>query len=125
MTNLKKLTKEILSFRDARDWKQFHNPKDLAISIVLEAGELMEHFQWKTAEQMKRHVRRHKEDIADEVADVLIYLIEMGDLLKIDIVAAAHHKLKKAALKYPVAEVIGKNDVHKSEKHMTLKKVSH
>lgn len=116
MKSLKELTKEILLFRDARDWKQFHNPKDLAISIVLEAGELMEHFQWKTAEQMASHVRKHKEDIADEVADVLIYLIEMGDLLDIDLVDAADRKLKKAAVKYPVGEVKGKNDVHKREK---------
>ena len=75
MITIQELTKKIIAFRDERDWKQFHNPKDLAISLVLEAGEVMEHFQWKTKEEIEVHIRTHKEDIADELADVLHYLL--------------------------------------------------
>jgi len=71
MSDLSDLQKKIIAFRDARDWKQFHNPKDLSISLVLEATELLEHFQWKSHEEMTEHVKTHKIEVSDELADVL------------------------------------------------------
>lgn len=71
MDKIKNLTNRIIAFRDARDWKQFHNPKDLALSLVLEATEVMEHFQWKSKEEMEEYIVTNKSDIGEELADVL------------------------------------------------------
>ncbi len=103
------LAKAVVAFRDARDWRQFHQPKDLAISIALEAAELLEHFQWKTAAEVERYlrVRRHRERVAAEMADVLILLISLADVLGEDLVAAARRKLKINDRKYPVARARG------------------
>jgi NTP pyrophosphatase (non-canonical NTP hydrolase) len=109
MTTIRELTTKIIAFRDERDWKQFHNPKDLAISLVLEAGEVMEHFQWKTKEEVEEHIRTHKEDIADELADVLHYLLTLSHDLDIDLVEAEENKIQKSALKYPIAKSRGKS----------------
>ncbi len=109
MTTIRELTKKIIDFRDERDWKQFHNPKDLAISLVLEAGEVMEHFQWKTKEEVEEHIRTHKEDIADELADVLHYLLTLSHDLDIDLVEAEENKIQKSALKYPIEKSRGKS----------------
>ena len=98
---------EIRRFRDERDWKQFHNPKDLAISISIEAAELLEHFQWKAAGDVEKHVTDKKDQISDEVADVAIYLFELADILGIDVKEAIRTKLKKNALKYPVEKAKG------------------
>jgi NTP pyrophosphatase (non-canonical NTP hydrolase) len=98
---------EIRRFRDERDWKQFHNPKDLAISISIEAAELLEQFQWKSAGEVEKHVAGKKEQISDEVADVAIYLFELADILGIDVKEAIRAKLKKNALKYPVEKAKG------------------
>lgn len=97
----------IIDFRDARDWKQFHNPKDLAISLVLEAGEVMEHFQWKNREEMENHIKTHKSDIADELADVLYWVLLMSSDLNINIVKAVEDKMKKNEKKYPVKKSKG------------------
>lgn len=98
---------EIRRFRDERDWKQFHNPKDLAISISIEAAELLEEFQWKSQHEVEAHVVQKKEQISDEVADVAIYLFELADILGIDVKEAIRAKLKKNALKYPVDKAKG------------------
>jgi NTP pyrophosphatase (non-canonical NTP hydrolase) len=92
----------IRQFRDARDWLKFHNPKDLAVSIAIEAAELLEEFQWKSAEESRRHAAENAERIADEMADVAIYLLELTDVLGIDLSAAIHAKLDKNEVKYPV-----------------------
>ena len=63
MKNLDELTKRITAFRDRRDWKQFHNPKDVALSLVLEAGEVMEHFQWKNKEEIEKYIKTNKKSI--------------------------------------------------------------
>ena len=109
MTTLQSLTQRIIAFRDERDWKQFHNPKDLAISLSLEAGEVMEHFQWKNAKEVEEHIRTHKEDIADELADVLHYLMTLAHDLDIDLSEAVDAKLKKSAIKYPLHKSKGKH----------------
>ncbi len=108
--NIEELTKRIISFRDARDWKQFHNPKDLALSLVLEASEVMEHFQWKSKEEMDGYVVEHKEDIGEELADVLYWVLLMGHDLKIDVLDALDKKMKKNEDKYPVDKAKGKHN---------------
>ena len=99
----------IRAFRDERDWLQFHNPKDLAVSVAIEAADLLEEFQWKSVEESKKHGEVNKERIADEAADVAIYLLELCDVLKIDLAAAIHSKLDKNAIKYPVEKSRGTN----------------
>ena len=102
MPTLDDLTKRILAFRDARDWKQFHNPKDLSLSLVLEAAEVMEHFQWKNEKEMLEHLKTNKEEIGDEIADTLYWLLLMGQYFDIDILEAHDRKLKQIEAKYPV-----------------------
>lgn len=97
----------IRKFRDERDWMPFHNPKNLAISISLEASELLEHFQWRSFEESEIHSAEAKEEIADEMADVAIYLAELADNLEIDLLAAMEAKMAKNAAKYPVEKARG------------------
>lgn len=103
------LVGRIIAFRDARDWEQFHNPKDLAISLVLEAAEVMEHFQWKNKEEMEKHTVEHKQDIGEELADVLYWVLLMGHDMKIDVLAALEDKMTKNEAKYPVEKAMGKH----------------
>lgn len=98
--------KEILKFRDDRDWKQFHNPKDLAISLSLEVSELLENFQWKSSEDA---IEQNFENIKDELADVLIYSILLADQMNLDIEEVIQNKLEKNKRKYPVEKSFGSN----------------
>jgi len=98
--------KEILKFRDDRDWKQFHNLKDLAISLSLEASELLENFQWKSSEDA---IEQNLENIKDELADVLIYSILLADQMNLDIEEVIQNKLEKNKRKYPVEKSFGSN----------------
>jgi len=109
MKSLKELTKRIVDFRDARDWKQFHNPKDLAISLVLEAGEVMEHFQWKNKEEMEKYVIEHKDEIGDELADTLYWILLMSHDLNIDVIKSFEKKMDKNESKYSVEKAKGKH----------------
>ena len=107
MDDIHSLTEKVVAFRDERDWKQFHNPKDMALSLVLEAGEVMEHFQWKDIAEMEEYVKTNKNDIGEELADVLYWVLLMSHDLKIDILQALEEKLKKNELKYPVEKSKG------------------
>lgn len=109
MSEIKKLTEKILEFRRERDWEQFHTPKDLAISLSLEAGEVLEHFQWKSPEEIKKHIEDNKNDIADELGDVFNYLLLMAHDFDINLAKAAEDKIKKSALKYPVEKSKGRH----------------
>ncbi len=109
MQNIDELVKKIISFRDARDWKKFHNPKDLALSLVLEATEVMEHFQWKNKEEMEKYIKTNKSDIGEELADVLYWVLLMSHDLKIDIFDALEKKIQKNNEKYPVKKAKGKH----------------
>ena len=106
--SIKQMTEEIIQFRDERDWKQFHNPKDFAISLSLEAAEVLEHFQWKTADELEIYVKENKEDISDELADVLYWVISMAEMLDINLSDAFSKKMKKNEAKYPVEKAKGK-----------------
>jgi NTP pyrophosphatase (non-canonical NTP hydrolase) len=109
MKSAEELTQRIVDFRDARDWKQFHNPKDLAISLVLEAGEVVEHFQWKKKEEIDEYVKNHKEEIGDELADTLYWILLMSHDLNINVLEALEKKIKKNEDKYPVEKAKGKH----------------
>ena len=101
------LTKKIIEFRNERDWKQFHNPKDLSLSLLLEACELMEHFQWKNIEQAEAHIKTHRTELGEELADILYWVILISHDLKIDVLRCLDKKLIKNAAKYPVNKARG------------------
>lgn len=88
-----------ISFRDERNWKQFHNPKDLALSLTLEAAELLELFQWKSSEEA---VSVNEEKMKEELADVLLYAILFADRMNFDLDEIVLSKLEKNSIKYPV-----------------------
>lgn len=96
---MKTTFEKILDFRDERDWKKYHKEKDLAISISLEASELLENFQWKSSEEA---IAETKQNIKEEMADIYIYLVQLADKMEIDLEEEVEKKLVKNALKYPV-----------------------
>ncbi len=98
----------ILKFREERDWKQFHKPKDMAISLSLEAAELLEHFQWKNEEEVQKHIMNKKAEIGDELIDILSWVLLISHDLDIDLVRAFYDKKAKDAKKYPIQKVKGK-----------------
>jgi NTP pyrophosphatase (non-canonical NTP hydrolase) len=118
MSEIKKLTERIINFRDARDWKQFHKPKDLAISLSLEVSEVLEHFQWKSEKEIDEYVKINKEEIAEELADVLNYLLIMAHDLDIDLIEAEEKKVSKNEAKYPVEKAKGN-----AKKYTELEKI--
>jgi NTP pyrophosphatase (non-canonical NTP hydrolase) len=96
-------------FRDERDWRQFHKPKDLAVSIAIETAELLEHFQWKTDAEIDALLAdpAQRKAVAEEMADVLILVLSAADVVGIDLHAAALYKIAANARKYPVAKARG------------------
>jgi NTP pyrophosphatase (non-canonical NTP hydrolase) len=108
MSDLETLTKRIVAFRNARDWKQFHNPKDMALSLVLEASELMEHFQWKNKEEMQAYLKTNKADVAEELSDVFYGVLLMAHDFDIDLKKVFEKKMKKNEAKYAVEKAKGK-----------------
>jgi NTP pyrophosphatase (non-canonical NTP hydrolase) len=109
MSDIKDLTEKIKKFRDERDWKQFHNPKDVALSLVLEAGEVLELFQWKSEEEIAEYVKKNKNEIGEELADVFYWVLLMSHDLEIDIKEALEEKLVKNEKRYPVDKSKGKH----------------
>lgn len=103
---MKKLMNRINQFRDERDWRKFHNEKDLAISISLEASELLELFQWKKSEEV---VEKSLQEIREELADVFIYSFMMADNLNLDVEEIIKSKLDLNEQKYPVEKSRGSN----------------
>ena len=105
--SINELTQNILAFRDARDWKQYHNPKDLAISISLEAAELLEVFQWSGV-NTEADTEKKMDKIKEELADILIYALLMGHDLGLDISEIVNAKIEENNKKYPVKKAYGK-----------------
>lgn len=104
-TSIAAIQKAVADFRDARDWRQFHSPKNLSMSIAIEAAELMEHFQWLTtieAAALPKDDPEARQAIAEELADVLIYCLSLADVLEYDVAEIVFDKLVKNAEKYPV-----------------------
>ncbi len=110
MNIFEKIKKMIFSFRDERDWKQFHNPKDLAEAIMIESWELLEHFLWKSQQQSKEIVIHKKEYTEDELADIFSYLILFADSTWIDIFSAVIKKIEKNKKKYPIEKSKGNSN---------------
>lgn len=102
MTTLDRLRDELRAFAAERDWEQFHSPKNLAAALSVEAAELLEIFQWLTEDQSRALAPEAKAAAAEEVADVLLYLVRLADTLGVDPLEAAKAKLAANALKYPV-----------------------
>ena len=108
MTNLIDIKNEIIEFIRERDWEQFHTPKNLAISIGAEAGELLECFQWKTDDDIKAMIKNDElGSMADEIADIVIYSISLCNSMGIDLDQAILDKIKKNGIKYPVEKSKG------------------
>ena len=112
------MTAKIVAFRDARDWKQFHNPKDLALSLVLEAAEVLEHFQWKNASELDNYLKSHKDAIAAELVDTLYWVLLMSHDLDIDLGAAFQKKMRENDEKYPEDQAKGKHDKYTAYKNL-------
>jgi NTP pyrophosphatase (non-canonical NTP hydrolase) len=101
------LTQLLLKFVHERDWMQFHNPKDMAISLTLEAAEVLELTQWKNGAELDAHLAQRRENLADELADVLFWVLELAHHFQIDLGAAFRAKIAKNEVKYPVDKAKG------------------
>ena len=107
--SLAELTEKVRRFAADREWDQFHSPKNLAAALIVEAAEVLEHFQWLTeAESETLDIERRKQ-VALELADVLIYLVRLADRLDVDLIAATSEKLVLNAQKYPIDRARGSN----------------
>ena len=106
-TTIEELIEIATKFRDEREWRQFHTPKELAIQLMLEAGELLELMQWKNGEELARHLTKRREDVADELADVMHSVVLIADEMGIDLGEAFKQKMQKNARKYPVEKARG------------------
>ena len=102
--SLDTLNQRLLEFAQARDWEQFHSPKNLSMALAGECGELLEHFQWLTEEQSMALSAEKKREVSLEIADILIYLIRLGERLDIDIVEAANLKTTINEKRFPIKE---------------------
>ena len=109
VSELEHLREQLRAFATARDWDQFHSPKNLAMALSAESGELLEIFQWLTEEQSRSLAAEARAAASDEIADVFLYLIRLSDTLGIDPIVAANRKLISNATKYPVDKARGSN----------------
>src|SRR5687768_13181677 len=100
--SITELTDQLAKFAADRDWQQFHSPKNLASALIVEAGELLEHFQWLTEEQSRTLSPEKAKAVGAELADVLLYLVQLSSALGIDPIEAAQAKLKLNESKYPI-----------------------
>ncbi len=105
--NFDELTLSLRKFAKDRDWDQFHSPKNISMALSVEVAEIVEHFQWLTEEQSQQLDDKVLAEVADEIADVQMYLIRLADKLGVDVLAAVEGKIKKNELKYPADKVRG------------------
>ena len=110
MNSIDELRLRLRAFADARDWEQFHAPKNLAAALIVEAGELLEHFQWLSERQSRTLDEQTRSAVALEMSDVLLYLVRLADQLGIDLIEAANRKITLNERKYPAHEVRGRSD---------------
>jgi dCTP diphosphatase len=105
--SLRELAEQLERFALDRDWQQFHSPKNLVSALVVEAGEVLEHFQWMTEEQSRQLTSERRDAVGAELADVLLYLVQLAAALRLDLLAAAQAKLKVNEAKYPADRARG------------------
>ena len=110
MSDLEQLILRLRAFADARDWEQFHSPKNLSMALIVEAAELVEHFQWLTEDQSRALSAEKLREVELEMADIFIYLVRMADRLGVDLVSAASRKIEINERKYPVDKARGNAD---------------
>lgn len=113
--SLDDLNTELLAFARERDWEQFHSPKNLSMALAGEAGELLEHFQWLSEAQSSQLTAEKKDQVALEMADILIYLIRLAERLDVDLVDAAYRKMALNRARYPKDRVRG--DARRAEEY--------
>lgn len=106
-TTIQQLKEKMEVFVNERDWKQFHTPKNISMSIAIEAAELMEIFQWCTQEESYEIVKREKKEVMDEVGDIFAYLLSFCTVNDIDLSEAFENKLRLSAEKYPIEKAKG------------------
>ena len=106
---IEELKKLVITFRDERDWKKFHTPKDLAVSLSIEAAELLELFQWKTNEEIKELIKNNEkyQNVCEELADVIVYCIDLADAINADVSEIVKKKLEHNEKKYPIEKAKG------------------
>jgi dCTP diphosphatase len=107
--SISELTARIQDFVDAREWRQYHNAKDLSVAIAAEAGELMQHFVWQQDGQIEARVESRRDEIASEVADVAILLFELADNLGFKLGEVMNDKIERNEVRYPVEKARGNN----------------
>jgi NTP pyrophosphatase (non-canonical NTP hydrolase) len=105
--SLEALKQKIQHFVDERDWAQFHTPKNLSMAMMVEAAELLEHFQWDTPAESQQLSAEKREQVGHELADTLVYLIRIAQVLNIDLLEVANQKIALNAKKYPVEQARG------------------
>lgn len=106
---LEALRDRLRAFVRERDWEQFHSPKNLAMAMIVEAAELVEHFQWMTEQESRELSPEKLEQVSQEIADTFVYLLRLSDVLGLDMIDAAHRKIDLNAQKYPADKVRGSN----------------
>jgi NTP pyrophosphatase (non-canonical NTP hydrolase) len=106
-TTISELTRLAIQFRDERDWKQFHNPKDMALSLALETSEVLELMQWKNGDELQQHLEANRARLGEELSDVLFWVLAMANDFSIDLGEAFKQKLIKNAHKYPIEKAKG------------------
>ena len=106
------LTRQLVAFAAERDWGRFHSPKNLASALVVEAGELLEPFQWMSEDESRRLSDEQREAVALEMADVLLYLVQLSNAAGVDLLDAAQRKMRINAQRYPVDKARGRSDKH-------------
>jgi NTP pyrophosphatase (non-canonical NTP hydrolase) len=104
---LQEIARRLRRFATERDWEQFHSPKNLAMALTAEVGELVEHFQWVTEEESRNLPPEKTEQVRQELADVLLYLVRLADQLGVNLVQAAHEKVESNEDRYPVERARG------------------
>ena len=109
MSDIATLIDKIVRFRDKRDWKQFHNPKDSAIALLSEATEVLDLFKWQNHKEIETYIKEKKKEISDELSDVLYWVLLISYDLKIDLIKSFEEKMKKNEKKYPVKKVKGRH----------------
>ncbi|MCK9418287.1 MAG: nucleotide pyrophosphohydrolase [Nitrospirae bacterium] len=109
MADLESIQKKIISFRNERHWAQFHDPKNLAEALSIEAGELLENFLWKTTDQSRKLSPEELKNVKEELADIFIFLTYLSEEYKIDLFKEVENKIAKNAVKYPVEKAKGSN----------------
>lgn len=108
--SLNELKQTLQAFVDERDWAQFHSPKNLAMAMIVEAAELVEHFQWSTEDESHELSLEKREQVSHELADTFVYLLRISQVLNIDLIKAANNKIVLNAQKYPADKARGKNN---------------